>query len=242
MPPFAVAGVVQDTAFRPIPGATVEVTQAAGASPSTTSDAAGQYAFPAVFTAAIAVRASREGYRAHVHHLAPSPSHGGGYSVWFTLPPTAPSVDLAGEYTLTFAADPVCIQLPEPARRRSYAASIRPRTYPGQPPLVNQYEVVLSGASLLPNRDRMYAASAETFARFDIDADFDGDTVTERLSPSTVVSIWGTGGADVTGPSTTVPWSGVFEYCPETEELGRGCRPGPTQCRSPNHQLTLRRR
>src|SRR5439155_22916923 len=49
------------------------------------------------------------------------------------LAPDRPSVNLAGDYTVTFAADSACTSLPSSARTRSYAATIAPVSYPSHP-------------------------------------------------------------------------------------------------------------
>jgi hypothetical protein len=148
------------------------------------------------------------------------------------------STSIGGEYFASFTADGACTELPDIARTRTYTATVTRASWSPSP---NQYQAILSGATFYPStsNDRFVIGVAGTFAQFEID--FDGIGIAEEISPSTFVSIVGSGGTRVTGPQIVVPLDGWFEYCP-----GPGAGPGfyrcavtPVMCRSTNHRLTL---
>ena len=64
----------------------------------------------------------------------------------FNLAVLTPAVVIAGDYTLTLAADQACADLPTAFRSRSYAATLTPRVSP-YTPAGTQFDVSTSGAS-----------------------------------------------------------------------------------------------
>lgn len=153
------------------------------------------YALPGGFSGTITVRASKDGY------ISVTKSYQTAYPGWqdlsFSLELSTPSVNIAGNYTLTLTADNACTELPEPARSRTYAAAIVP-----SPTLPNQYEAVLSGATFYPSalNDRLGIGVAGSFANIQVGIWWDsGVGIAEELAPSTFVSIAG-------GPA--YPWPG----------------------------------
>lgn len=236
---FSLWGLVHDTAFQPIAEARVEVVEGPRTGVVATTDISGRYALPGVFLDTIAVRASKDGYIAVTKTY--QTAYPGPQALSFSMELIAPSVNIAGEYTVMLTADSTCTELPDPARMRTYTATIAPLSGSTSP---NLYQAILSGATFYPStlNDRFVIGVAGNVARFAID--FDGIGIAEELTPSTYVSISGAGNATVGGPRISVSLDGQFEYC-----AGPGVGPGfyrcavtAVQCRSTNHRLTLTRR
>ena len=141
----ALAGWVFDTAFRPLPGATIEVLDGPQAGTSVTASAQGHFSLPGTFDAATRFRASREAHVAETRTgLEFSPD--GPRNLIFYLTAMDPPVDVAGDYQLTLVAAASC-DLPEPARSRSYAATITPRSLPYRPDNT-LFDATVGGATL----------------------------------------------------------------------------------------------
>ena len=136
-----VSGSVQDTAYRPLAGALVEVLDGPQAGTSTRAGANGEFSFPGTFDNATRFQASMPDHVAATRTVSLRPRRW----IAFELPPLVPPVDMSGEYTLTITADPVCAELPPDARTRTYAASARSiPAYSG-----TYFDVTLSGAVVI---------------------------------------------------------------------------------------------
>jgi len=220
-------GTVNDTAFRPLPGATVEVLDGLQAGMSTTVDAEGAFSLSGTFDDATRFRAAKEGHLTTTQASRTIPNLAGRY-LDFHLEVPAPPVNMTGDYTLTFIADSACVGLPDDVRTRTYAATITP-SHPTNIPTANtNFNVALSGASFLPSRDSFPIGVAGDYVTFW----FSDPTLVEVIAPNTHLELYGAGGASVgtSGVSTiAVSWDGEFEY-------------SQTECESKNHQLILTRR
>jgi hypothetical protein len=188
--------VVHDTAWRPIADVRVEVVDGPGLGVFAVTDASGIYALSAVFSDTIAVRASKDGYVTLTKTFPPSrPWPPGQYNLSFSsMELSSPSVNMEGDYTLTFTADRACTELPVAARTRTYQAAITPNSY-----YPNRYDVGLGGATLLGRYNSFGVGVAGSFARFVISYDPGSDDfgIVEELTPSTSVAIVGEADASV---------------------------------------------
>ena len=101
-------GAVSDTAFRPLSGARVEIVEGSQAGWFTTSAADGRFSIAFTSTNVVTVRATKDGYASATMSVRP-PS---GIFLSFYLSPPEP-VNIAGTYTVTFAADGACTGLPD---------------------------------------------------------------------------------------------------------------------------------
>ena len=126
----SIFGFVIDTAFRPLAGARVEVLDGPAAGTSAIADANGAVSLSGVFDANTRFRATLDGHVAATQTwrcsvaTCPGPTRANPWLGFYLAVEAAP-VDIAGEYTLTLAADPACTDVPEHARNRRYPASVR---------------------------------------------------------------------------------------------------------------------
>jgi hypothetical protein len=97
----------------------------------------------------------KNGYVPHSTEVEGYPGYpnGGRQSVAITLNLSTSSVDLTGNYDITFTADTSCRALPDAARVRTYSVTI---SLSSGAPTPNQYQGVLTGARFLtpPDGDR----------------------------------------------------------------------------------------
>src|SRR5262249_11938595 len=153
-----------DTAFRPLPGATVEVLDGPQTGMSTIVDAEGSFSLSGTFDDATRFRAAKEGHLTTTQVSRTVPN--AGRYLDFHLEVSAPPVNMAGDYTLTFIADSACVGLPDDMRTRTYAATITP-SHPTNIPTANtNFQVSLSGASFLPSHDSFPIGVAGDFVMF----------------------------------------------------------------------------
>lgn len=123
---FSLAGDVRDTASRPLKGASLAVVDGPRAGTTTTTDDAGRFSMPGIFSqSTITLVASKDGYSPETWTFPPRgrPVEGGRWGFSFSLEPLV-FANIAGEYTLTLTIDRACTKLPEAARTRTYTASI----------------------------------------------------------------------------------------------------------------------
>ncbi len=239
-------GYVFDTVNRALAGARVEVLDGPQAGTSTTSDPVGAFSLTGTFGGATRFRATKEGYVAGTQALGLT---GTGRSIVFALDVLAGSVNIAGDYTLTFTADGACAgQLPTEVRTRTYAATITPASSLTRP-ANTQFTAVLSGAEL----DTYYRMISIFVAGDYVDFDLSDNFLLEEVAPDTYLTIGGVGAASVgtSGVSTiSASFQGLFDYCVTKAEPNAGnlysCVPAEAiahaQCASKNHRLILTRR
>jgi hypothetical protein len=159
---FSLFGWVRDTALRPLAGVRVEVVEGPLAGESAPTDAAGRFDLPGTFSDTAVVRAAKDGY---VPSTKSYQARGAGrQAIDLILELTIPSVNIAGDYAITFTADASCSAgLPDAARTRTYAVVVSSLSNsPGQ------YRAVLGGATFFPVRsdDQFLISVAGTDASF----------------------------------------------------------------------------
>ena len=255
-----ISGFVQDSGFRPLAGATVEVVDGQSAGASTTSDSSGQFSFTGTFASTDRFRATRDGYVAATGpwHCSVAVCSAGGANPWvpFFLAPIAPPADISGDYMLTFTADPACSSLPDEARVRTYPATVAPAPYLTAPASTS-FQVTAGGATFLGPFNGFHIGVAADYVGFWLDGGHDPPLV-EQLSPSTYVAFSGTAGAAVgPTPGSTIsgPFDGWIEYCAMKSPMGGAYNCGSSMvepipgvaivyahCESKAHRLTLTRR
>jgi hypothetical protein len=228
LPTFSLSGSVTDNVSVPIPGAEVAIV---GGTESTLTDGAGRYELRGLPGGIIPVRVSKEGYAPWTTNIELPrnvPTH-------FMLIFTGPSVDLAGNYTVTFTADAACTQLPEFTRTRTYTASVTPT-------ITNHYVFSLSGARF--HKNRFEASVARRSASFYTVQDGYDSVVHERLGDSRSVWIDFVARADaVDAPTISVPIFGNYAFCPDDNLVTTAhCLVPRITCTSSNHTLTMTRR
>jgi hypothetical protein len=239
-------GWVNDTAFRIIEGARVEVVDGPHAGLSATSDSTGQVSFSGSFGVGTVFRATKEGYLT---------TTGTVNSSCATCPPwivlimgvLAPPANIAGDYTLALIADSTCAGLPADARTRSYAAAITPVVDPNRP--ANTYfDVNVSGATLLTGYKKFSIGVAGDYLSFSLD--WEGPVIVEELAPNTYLAFGGWATATLaTSIASTISTSfeGLIDYCELRSPMGTfySCTAAAVahaQCTSKNHRIVLTRR
>jgi hypothetical protein len=239
-----VMGRVSDTANRWLPGASVEVLTGPQTGTTTTSDATGAFSLTGAFDGTTRFRATKEGYVAATQGLT---SIGTTKSIFFALGVVGGSVNIAGNYTVTFMADSACAdQLPVDVRTRTYPATIRPDSSTTRP--ANTFFVAaLSGPSL----DGYFSRMAIFVAGEDLVVDLSDNSILEEVGEDRYLSIGGMGEAslETSGVGTiSVSLNGTFDYCVTESEMksGYSCLPDQAiaraECYSKNHRLILTRR
>lgn len=235
---YSVSGRVVDNTYTPLSDVRVEVVDGPRSGLVAATDDDGKYAFPGVFPDVITVRASKAGYTASLRTLPQQQPWLEHVDVSFFL--DTPSIDISGDYTVTIMADASCSGIPEAARTRTYAATIDRSRF-----AANTYQIVLSGATFYPMRNRMFAAVARDVAFVDIDP-YD-TSVTEQLTPSATLNFWGAAKATIIEARFSGRFEGQLQYCDRAlGPLGSfpyvGCAVPPITCESANHGLIMTRR
>ena len=138
---------VSDTTWQPVADARVEILNLAGNPASAISNADGSVTVSGAFSGVITVRAAKEGFVSGTRSLdlqtassAASVPH-----VQIFLESVTPSLDLAGDYSLTFVANSTC-DVPADLRMRTYAATVAPNHVAGIPEHT-QYQVTVDGTT-----------------------------------------------------------------------------------------------
>jgi hypothetical protein len=242
------AGIVYDSAERPLSGARVEVLDGPQAGQWTLTDGTGSYGFNGAFDDATRFRATTTGHVPAIGtrgaRCAPCNPN---WWLYFFLQPDGASADLTGDYTMTIAADPACSDLPASARERTYTARIAHAVYALHPPETTFKLTVdpsfLSGYRTL---DVFVAGSAVTAEVGDLHG---APGLVEQVAETTYLTFGGLISAAVSMPlRITASFNGFIEQCELAEAWGsrRNCTSAPTasrvsSCTSARHQLTLSR-
>lgn len=243
---ITIAGSVQDRAWRPLSGARVEVLDGPDAGLSTLTDAKGGFRLVGEFDPSTRFRATSSQHRERTLVLpARCAPCNPNWWLYFSLDTEAASVDLAGEYSLTFVADPACTTLPEEFRQRTYPATVRPNG----PDIAAQFRVSLSGGSFLAGYDTFdIGVAGDAFAA--ILGDLHGSpAVAERLGGTTVLGFEGMAQASLglSDAPIVAALDGVISYCELLKEPAAryACASEQTTarvlCTSARHQLILER-
>jgi hypothetical protein len=229
----------------------VEVVDGPRASTFAATDNVGRFSMPGTFSAgSIMLAASKDGYVRSTQSLT---LREGPAGVTFWLELTTPSVNIAGEYTLTLTADSTCTPptwesplgwgLPDVARTRTYAATI------ARTDRSTSFQGTLTGATFVGRFNTFFVNVASDFASFSFD-DFCSPSIVEALGDSGYLAIDAEARGSVGASGTTIPLDGYFQYCPPGKALmfGNGYQCSTVTpvtsvtCVSRNHRLTLTRR
>jgi hypothetical protein len=243
-----ISGYVQDGAFRPLSGVTVQIVDGPQAGASTLTDADGEFSFHGTFTTGLTLRAAMDGYGTATQIL--NTTNGSGSSVFatFTLSSLAPAVHLeSGNYDVTVVADGTCDQIPADLRTVSFPATVT--SAPDRPPNTLFYVNV---RETFPGPMGFGIGVNGNVLAFLID----GPAIVKTVPPSTYLEI--EGGSTVTVPtlapsSVSFPFDGLYDYCvlksPMPSNQWTTCHILPAdlivkhvECVAKNHQLTLTRR
>ena len=240
---FSLSGSVNDTAFRPVGQAKIEVLDGPQAGAVTLTDDAGKFRFAETFTAELTLRASKAGYLEksdHITNVIGTSQRNIGLSLESATPPT----NLAGNYLMTFSADAACTSLPPVARSRTYSAVIVGEASGGG----TRFQGRLGGASFAPpgpsltRYDSFFVAVFRDFARLLFDDPSFGTAIVEQLGPEMYVGIMGTAEGLITPSTSELPVSGRFEFCDKKADAPFvQCSIIAIVCDPSNHHLTLTR-
>src|SRR5262245_41890862 len=235
---LAMMGTVSDSAFRPLPDARIEVLDGSQAGTITVSNSRGEFAFWGTIEDNTRFRATRDGYTSSVETLqspcatcSPSPSRW----VHFVLNAVTPSVNMAGDYTVTFTG--TCDNLPTDVRTRTYEATI------GSPPYDGYVSVPLRGGTFIKGWDSLPMGVESDYVAFWI------EILVDQLAPNTYLTVNALAAARVgteVKEKYTFPLDGSIDYC-VTSDTGsyEDCYHRPstaTHARCASGQLTLTRR
>ena len=245
-------GFVTDTAYRPLAGALVEVLDGASAGVTTISGADGQFVLSGRFNATTQFRASKDGHETRTQPWNCSVAvclGANNAQPWlgFYLTVLEPTVNLAGDYILTFVADGACTDLPEIARGRSYRVAVTARPADGRSAIPG-FDLKVVGAPVVGNMTGFPIGAAGSRLSFWLHGGHD-PAIVEDLGANTYLAFSGT--AEVTvGPaglsSITATFDGWIEHLVLTAPVGPWYYPqGPpiskATCESRTHRLTLTR-
>ena len=243
-------GFVTDTAFRAIAGARIEVLDGPSAGGVAVSGESGEFVLSGMFTAATQFRATKEGHETRSQPWncsVPACLGPGGAQPWlgFYLTVLEPSVNVAGDYTLTFTAAASCTDLPDVARSRSYRAAVTAQPAAGRSAIpgfdVNVIGPVVGNMTGFPIGVAGNRLNLWLHARHD-------PPIVEDLGGNAYVAF--SGGAETTvataGVATiSAAFDGWIEHVVLTSPLGLWYWPqqatSKATCDSSNHRITLTR-
>ena len=246
-----IRGSASDSAFRPLPGARIEILDGPHAGTSTIADGRGEFQFTATIDDATRFRASKEGHVAAIRTTRPCAECRPSRWVHFYLDLLEPPVNLSGDYTLTLTADPACATLPEELRTRTYDTTIRPdigaQAVPPSTP--TSFSVIPKGPTFADHIGFFYVNVAGSFVNLSL-GDHTDPGIAERVAPNTYYAFGGSAKLTVTAPVTTIstPFEGWIDHCALSTPMGpryrcsREIATTYTRCDSRNHHMTLTRR
>ena len=245
-----VAGTVNDAAWRPIPSARVEVIDGPQAGLSTIANAKGEFRLTGTFDETTHFRATKDGHVAATKAFPPAcPPCNPDWWIHFYLEADSPHVDISGEYTLTFIANPSCTTLPDEARTRTYGATITPAA--GSTDAAgSRFDVRVSSPTILASFSSFTIGAVADYVSFEIgDPGHSGAGLVEQVAPNRYVTLDGAISTVVTDASTiTAALNGAVNVCELAGVFGTpyGCGGpggvGSGGCHSTNHQFVMRRR
>jgi hypothetical protein len=238
-----IRGRVQDAVSRPIVDARVTIVDGTQAGLSTTTNDDGRFAFIPFTTRAelTALRVEKDGY-------TPSNPRWHAPDDITVLLRSLTSLDIEGQYAITFAAAAECTQLPSAVRSRTFTAAV------SRVPDRLNFTSSLTGATFQSGYDTFSAVVASDAARFLVyswDAfNWWGEDqpIIERLPAGGYVTWMGTATTPALSStsSMTATFDGSVSYCATPSEPTTVNYP-PTcsvlvECKSDRHQLVLKRR
>ena len=231
---WAARGGVHDTISRPIADARIEIQNGPQRGLTIFSDAQGRFATEPVFTSPFTAKATKAGYRDQILSFSGSQTPG-----WFRLDSVNGSINVSGNYTMTFTADAACTSIPGYARRRTFEVTNSPSG--GSAYLVSvaggQYGATAPGGGYFNNV--LYAGMFEdTFALWLSDP-----PLFERFPQGSYLMVSGEADGSVANFPARLTLDGWFTYCAERASVDEPkCAVSEVVCRSSNHQLTVDRR
>jgi hypothetical protein len=238
---YRVRGFVTDSALRPVVGAVVEILDGPQPVPSVLTTSGGYFDFllEEPIDDQARVRVVKQGYAAATGTPASVRNCDACQPFWwldFHLESLVPTVNLVGNYTLTFVADSACTAIPSAVRTRTYAATITPISNPPYP-AGTSFEATITGVPVWGQIQRSIPLL--------VSGDFvtmmlgeDGDVIFfEEVAPDTYFGFEGQVGLSVAAGVSTISASfhGWAEY------WGPDGAPR-VYCESPNHRMTLTKR
>ncbi len=248
----ALRGFVMDTAFRPLAGARIEVVDGPSAGVAAIADAGGQFVLSGTFDVATQFRAIIDGHETKTQPWNCSVAVCLGATnaqpwLGFYLTVLEPTVNIAGDYTLTFTADSACTDLPDIARSRSYRVTVTAQPSAGRSAIPG-FDLKVNGARFIGSLGGFPIGAAGARLSFWLHGRHDPALV-EDLGGNTYLGFSGTAGATVTnaGASTiTAAFDGWIEHVVLGSPLGLWYYPlGSTiskaTCDSANNRITLTR-
>lgn len=211
-------GLVADSAFRPLAGVAVEVTDGPQAGLSAISAEDGAFEISGTSTGTLTLRTTKDGFMTTTQSGSwrPVTDH---QLVTVIMEPLGASLGLEpGNYTISLTADrstsrdgAACSGFPDAFLTRSYAATITPQSTHAR----SLFSVILQLNNPAPFVAAMgfglgIAGNAVGFT-------IDGPAISEVLPDYTYLEISGSARPDVAATSTasgiSVPFSGSFQYC-----------------------------
>ena len=250
--PLGLRGFVTDTAYRPLAGALVEVLDGASAGLTTIADADGQFVLSGRFDAATRFRASKDGHEARTQPWNCSVAvclGANNAQPWlgFYLTVLETTVNIAGDYVLTFVADGACSDLPAIARGRSYRAAVTARPADGRSAIPG-FDLKVLRAPVVGNMTGFPIGAAGSRLSFWLHGGHD-PAIVEDLGANTYLAFSGTATVTV-GPaelsSITANFDGWIEHLVLMAPVGpwyypQGAVISKSTCESRTHSLTLTR-
>jgi hypothetical protein len=233
-----ITGLVHDAVFRGLPGVLIESVDGPDAGRSTKTDGGGYFTLAGNFSSATSFRASKEGFLPATGRLSATQPH----QIYFRLGVALPSVDIAGDYRMTFVAER-CNGFPAEFARRTYLASIAAATITDQPGFVvapnSTFNLQLRNAEVLDD-----GFSAVGVAGSVVGLAFYNDGypfIIEKVADNRWVAITGyaiTSAAAGGIVTASVPFDGWIAY----HDHHPSWHYAPlAECRSANHQLLVER-
>jgi hypothetical protein len=243
---FSLYGLVFDMADRPLAYVRIDVVDGPGAGTFATTDDSGRYEFPGTFSGfssdTMTIKATKDGYAPSLMRYQPKISGREALSA-FMLDLSTPSVNITGDYTITFTVDPSCSGFPDAIRTRTYAVAMTPM--PGNS---NRYQALLGGATSFPfaSHDRFGVGVVGTFAHFDFGYPWgygDYTSIIEQVAPPIGGYVYIDGSADLSVGGLTISGSfqGDFSYCPTTGGTLFNCPIKSVGCYTTIQVLLVRR-
>jgi hypothetical protein len=213
----------------------VEVLDGPQAGTTASTNAKGEFVLRATVDASTRFGVTKDGYVTGI--TTARPCDGCLLHVWFdfVIQLLAQTVDLAGNYTLTFIADSTCTAIPSELRTRTYAATIAPADEPFYP-AGTFFVATMPGVPHWTDRNRIPIATAGDFVWFILGEDGSPYFV-EEVAPGAYIHFDGglrfsVGGTQVSTISTSL--NGWADYWGPAVT-------NPVHCVSANHRMILTR-
>jgi hypothetical protein len=259
LPVTGITGFVLDTGYRPVAGAIVTVVDGPQAGASATADAAGQFSLSGAFEKTTRFRATKDGYVTATQTWSCSvpscPDDVGSSRPWlgFYLAAHGSSVNMAGNFTLTFIADSACTAIPTELRTRSYAVTVGPSSR-----LDASFSATATGAAFLGGLSGFDVGVTGNYVDLWLHGGHDPALV-EQIGPTSYLAYSGNAAASIaTSPVSNVStfFDGWIDYCVTEAPLGSRYNCGTSNstgtpipgaaatyahCESKNHRLILTR-